>query len=196
MKRILVALPLAGMMFAAPGAFAQSAPPTATGEAPPQLGEQAKQDRLQPKRGDCVDLTDGAAAGAQQQTGDNADAAADTGNETDKATAAIGGAAEEVARAPAQSETQPVAGPDAGTAPGGSGSSAWTGGLGGSDIGTSQAKELDSSPKKDHPPVASGLDPISGETAAEGPQAPATLDGDAAMTPTAPATESSKETPC
>lgn len=71
-----------------------------------------------------------------------------------------------------ESETPPASGPDSGTAPGGSGSSGWTGGLGGSDIGTSQAEELDTSPQQDHPAVATGLDPISGETAVEGPQAP------------------------
>ena len=82
------------------------------------------------------------------------------------------------------SETQPVTGPDAGTAPGGSGSSGWTGGLGGSDIGTSQAEELDSSPQQDHPQVASGLDPISGETAVTGPQAPPPANDGAQTTPT------------
>lgn len=70
------------------------------------------------------------------------------------------------------SETPPAAGPNSGTAPGGAGSSGWTGGTGGSDIGTSQSEEVDSSPQQDHPAVASGLDPITGETAVEGPQAP------------------------
>lgn len=70
------------------------------------------------------------------------------------------------------SETPPAAGPNSGTAPGGAGSSGWTGGTGGSDIGTSQSEEVDSSPQEDHPAVASGLDPITGETAVEGPQAP------------------------
>lgn len=71
------------------------------------------------------------------------------------------------------SETPPVEGADAGTAPGGSGSSGWTGGLGGSDIGTSQSDSLDSSPNEDqHPEIASGLDPISGETAVTGPASP------------------------
>ncbi len=71
------------------------------------------------------------------------------------------------------SETQPVEGEGSGTAPGGSGSSGWTGGLGGSDIGTSQSEPLPSSvTQAPHPEVAGGLDPISGETAVTGPASP------------------------
>lgn len=74
---------------------------------------------------------------------------------------------------PSVSETQPVEGEDSGTAPGGSGSSGWTGGLGGSNIGTSQAEPLPSSvTQAPHPEVAGGLDPISGETAVTGPASP------------------------
>lgn len=79
----------------------------------------------------------------------------------------------EPANGPSVSETQPVEGADSGTAPGGSGSSGWTGGLGGSDIGTSQAEPLPTSlVQAPHPEVASGLDPISGETAVTGPASP------------------------
>ncbi|WP_209737617.1 hypothetical protein [Aureimonas populi] len=71
------------------------------------------------------------------------------------------------------SETEPVEGASSGTAPGGSGSSGWTGGLGGSDIGTSQSETSpDSVQRGEHPQVAGGLDPISGETATTGPASP------------------------
>lgn len=40
--------------------------------------------------------------------------------------------------APAEAPTQPDKGPQAGTEPGGAGSTGWTGGTGGSQIGTSQ----------------------------------------------------------
>ena len=66
------------------------------------------------------------------------------------------------------SETEPARGPDSGTAPGGAGSTGWTGGLGGSDIGTSQQDEQTPAPTPP-PPVASGLDPIAGTTHGEGP---------------------------
>lgn len=68
----------------------------------------------------------------------------------------------------AGSETAPTRGPDSGTAPGNAGSSGWTGGLGGSDIGTSQQDEETPSPTP-HPAVASGLDPIAGTTKSDGP---------------------------
>lgn len=148
MKRILFALPLAGMMMTAPLAFAQTTTPSpaATAPATPPVAVQPAQPQTDqpqpeaPKPGDCSDKSE------------------------DVQTSAAPGDSE--------SATPPVAGPDSGTAPGGAGSSGWTGGLGGSDIGTSQAEELDSSPQQDHPEVATGLDPISGETAVEGPQAP------------------------
>jgi len=164
MKRLMLALPIAGLMMTAPLAYAQQ-PAPAPSQAPAQAPDseqpaQATGD-VRPKDDaaqdtSCVDLTNGVAPG-----------------ETDGKEAA--GAPEgEVTEAPGDnaSETDPVEGADSGTAPGGSGSSGWTGGLGGSDIGTSQSEELDSSPDQDHPAVASGLDPISGETAVEGPQAP------------------------
>ncbi|MET3792490.1 hypothetical protein [Aquamicrobium terrae] len=116
-------------------------------------------------RGDCVDLSDG-----PPRTGSTEEM--DAALTQDGKTAASGqdGATQ------SGSETEPAAGADSGTKPGGAGSSGWTGGTGGSDIGTSQTEELDSSPQQDHPAVASGLDPISGETAATGPQGPAKPD--------------------
>ena len=168
MKRLILALPIAGLMMTAPLAYAQQPTPAQApaaqaptdvptqapaGEQPAQASDNAQptDPAAEPKNTSCVDLsegnTDGQAAGEQEG---------------------------EVAAAPGEnaSETEPVQGSDSGTAPGGSGSSGWTGGLGGSDIGTSQSEELETSPDQDHPAVASGLDPISGETAVEGPKAP------------------------
>ncbi len=52
-----------------------------------------------------------------------------------------------------------------GTSPGTAGSSGWTGGLGGSYIGTAPKGPTPQSPS-DHPATASGLDPIKGAAAA------------------------------
>src|SRR5690606_10060014 len=113
---------------------------------------------------DCVDLGETRTATASELNNGLETSSMNEGSEgSGKVSAADG---------QSSSETQPVEGADSGTAPGGAGSSGWTGGLGGSDIGTSQAEELPTSPQQDHPPVASGLDPISGETAVEGPKAP------------------------
>jgi len=175
MKRPLLVLPLACAMMTSPLAFAQTPPteqapvqgaPAQQGQAQNQ-GAPAQQGQAQKKSADCVDLTEGAApAGTAQEMTSALKAPPDGDNKPNsgKVAAAPGASA---------SETHPVVGPDAGTAPGGSGSSGWTGGLGGSDIGTSQTKELNSSPQQEHPAVATGLDPISGKTAVEGPQAPA-----------------------
>lgn len=72
-----------------------------------------------------------------------------------------------------EAETPPAAGPDSGTAPGGSGSSGWTGGMGGSMIGTSPSEETEESPQ-DQPAVATGLDPIEGGGAVAQQKPPAT----------------------
>lgn len=203
MKRSLFALPLAGAMMTASLVYAQTPPPAAapqTDQTEPAApaGDAASattQDETQPERGDCIEP---AGQSATNGSTDDMQASLETAEDADEpATEADAPAAddepepenaagEEASAEQSESETQPVAGPDAGTAPGGSGSSGWTGGLGGSDIGTSQSEELDSSPQQEHPEVASGLDPISGETAVEGPQAPAEPDEDAAVTPTAP----------
>jgi hypothetical protein len=155
MTRMMIALPLAGAMMTASLAYAQSVPAQA-----PTAPLATTNEAAQPEGADCVDI--GAADGSADQ--ENPAAA--------EAVSGADGAA--LTRAPGEnaSETAPVAGADSGTAPGGAGSSGWTGGLGGSDIGTSQSEELDTSPQQNHPPVATGLDPISGETAVEGPQAP------------------------
>jgi hypothetical protein len=58
----------------------------------------------------------------------------------------------------AQPATPPARGPDAGTAPGGMGSTGWSGGTGGSYIGTSPAGATSASPNA-QPPTAQGLDP-------------------------------------
>jgi hypothetical protein len=55
--------------------------------------------------------------------------------------------------------TPPGAGGKEGTRPGDSGSTGWTGGLGGSYIGTTQAGPNPSSPSQ-HPETATGLDPM------------------------------------
>ncbi|WP_024585338.1 hypothetical protein [Aliihoeflea sp. 2WW] len=210
MKRSLFALPLAGAMMTASLVYAQTPPPAAAPQADQTepaapAGEAASattQDETQPERGDCIEP---AGQSATDGSTDDMQASLETAEDADEPAAAVdspateadapaaddepepeNAAGEEASAEQSESETQPVAGPDAGTAPGGSGSSGWTGGLGGSDIGTSQSEELDSSPQQEHPEVASGLDPISGETAVEGPQAPAQPDEDAAVTPTAP----------
>ncbi len=170
MKSMLIGLPLAGAMMTASLALAQTTPPVA-GQAAEQAAP-AQNETAQPERGDCIERASD--AGASGTKNDDMQASLD---------AAEG---EQESASGSTSETQPVAGEDAGTAPGGAGSSGWTGGLGGSDIGTSQSEELDSSPQQDPPAVASGLDPISGETAVEGPQAPPPVDDGAATTPTAP----------
>jgi hypothetical protein len=54
--------------------------------------------------------------------------------------------------------TPPAQGPDAGTSPGGDGSTGWTGGTGGSNIGTTPSGPTPASPTE-HPETASGLDP-------------------------------------
>lgn len=198
MKRSLLALPLAGVMMTASLAYAQTTPPAAATPPADQAEPAAPaggtvsatpQDEARPERGDCAEPAgQSASAGSTEEmqaaldADEEADAAAPQSDEANRA-----GPADEAASArQSEAETQPVAGPDAGTAPGGAGSTGFTGGLGGSNIGTSQSEELDSSPQQDHPKVASGLDPISGETAIKGPQAPAELDEDAAVTPTAP----------
>ncbi|MEO3385303.1 hypothetical protein [Mesorhizobium sp. CAU 1741] len=184
MKRFLFALPLAGtMMMTAPLAFAQSAPPT--GNDAPTAAVEEQQDMDDAARGDCVDLSSAVApTKSARELHDSLDDAAPDHEASAEETASAD--TDDVESAGSESETQPVAGADSGTAPGGSGSTGWTGGLGGSDIGTSQSEELDSSPQQNHPQVASGLDPISGETAIQGPQAPSEPDEDAAVTPTAP----------
>lgn len=179
MNRLMIGLPLAGAMLTASLALAQtpapSQPTPTTEQAAP--GDPAQGAEGAAERDDCA--PDGTAA---------------TGGSTDEMQAALGdeaSGADQEATPPAsaaesESETQPVAGPDAGTAPGGAGSTGFTGGLGGSNIGTSQSEELDTSPQQNHPEVASGLDPISGETAVTGPQAPEPEDDGAQTTPTAP----------
>jgi hypothetical protein len=63
---------------------------------------------------------------------------------------------------PDEPATAPVAGPNSGTAPGGAGSTGWSGGTGGSNIGTSPHAPSPGSPTE-QPPTATGLDPIKGE---------------------------------
>lgn len=162
MRRLLFGLPLAGAMMTASIAYAQTNVPSAL-----------LTDDVQRKGTGCVDLEDAAAPNGSTE---DMQAQIQGRNEGD----------EDASAGQSASETPPMAGPDAGTTPGGSGSSGWTGGLGGSDIGTSQSEQLESSPAPEPPAVASGLDPITGETAVEGPQAPAEPDEDAQVTPTAP----------
>lgn len=160
MNRMNLALPLIGAMMTASLAYAQTTPPAPTPAPAAQEPAATTNEATQPEGADCVDV-----------------GAADVGSE--------------VARAPGDnaSETEPVQGADSGTAPGGAGSTGWTGGTGGSDIGTSQAEELPTSPQE-HPKVASGLDPISGETKVEGPKAPPPPPAPApAAAPVAPAAE-------
>ena len=59
---------------------------------------------------------------------------------------------------PAASATPPTSGPNSGTSPGGMGSTAWSGGTGGSYVGTAPAGGRPSSPNP-QPDTASGLDP-------------------------------------
>lgn len=59
--------------------------------------------------------------------------------------------------APAQAATPPAQGKDSGTAPGGMGSSGWSGGTGGSYIGTNPQGSASGSSAQ--PPAAQGLDP-------------------------------------
>jgi len=202
MRRLLIGLPLAGAMMTASIAYAQTPPSPNTATEPPAASstdepaggdtDATQQDGVQPERADCVDLTEGQATQGttdEMQTRLRSDDGAGAGTEaapaddttTQTETEGQVNASEEEST----SETPPVEGSDSGTAPGGSGSSGWTGGLGGSDIGTSQSEELETSPAPEPPAVASGLDPISGETAVEGPQAPPPPPADdAAATPT------------
>ena len=59
---------------------------------------------------------------------------------------------------PTVAATPPAQGSGSGTAPGGMGSTAWSGGTGGSFIGTNPQGPTHASPTE-HPPVAKGLDP-------------------------------------
>lgn len=165
MSRMLFALPLAGAMMTATVAYAQVSPPVVQ---QPPAAEPAQTETLAPTQGnpstDCVDTGE-----AQTSTAEGVAKSLDASSTPTEGSEGSGQVS--AAEGDSASETQPVQGADSGTAPGGAGSSGWTGGLGGSDIGTSQAQELPSSPQE-HPAVASGLDPISGETAVEGPQAP------------------------
>jgi hypothetical protein len=63
--------------------------------------------------------------------------------------------------APAQPATPPDQGKDAGTAPGGMGSSGWSGGTGGSYIGTNPQGSASGSSSQ--PATAQGLDPTAGK---------------------------------
>lgn len=194
MRRLLIGLPLAGAMMTASIAYAQTPPPpqqevpaTPSAEEPTDdSSETTEQDGVQPERADCVDLADEQTAEGttdEMQARLQSDDGAGAGTEIAPSESADDPEGQaDVSEEEASSETPPVEGPDAGTAPGGSGSSAWTGGLGGSDIGTSQSEELETSPAPEPPAVASGLDPISGETAVEGPQAPPPAE-DAAASP-------------
>lgn len=60
--------------------------------------------------------------------------------------------------APTQAATPPVKSPSSGTAPGDSGSTGWSGGTGGSNIGTSADGPTSGSPTS-QPETAKGLDP-------------------------------------
>ena len=62
--------------------------------------------------------------------------------------------------APQQPATPPAQGQDSGTAPGGMGSTAWSGGTGGSHIGTTPSGPTPASPDN-QPATAQGLDPTS-----------------------------------
>ncbi|NNM72451.1 hypothetical protein [Enterovirga aerilata] len=64
--------------------------------------------------------------------------------------------------APAQPATPPSQGKDAGTAPGGMGTSGWTGGLGGAYVGTNPQGSASGSSSQ--PATAQGLDPTSGKS--------------------------------
>lgn len=59
---------------------------------------------------------------------------------------------------PAHPATPPAQGADSGTKPGGDGSTAWSGGTGGSYIGTSPGAPTPASPT-DHPPTVQGVNP-------------------------------------
>lgn len=67
------------------------------------------------------------------------------------------------AEPPQEAATPPPSGPSSGTAPGADGSTAWTGGTGGSYIGTSPSAPTPGSPDK-HPETVKGANPV--------PQAP------------------------
>jgi len=69
---------------------------------------------------------------------------------------------------PAEASTPSTEGPSSGTAPGNAGSSGWTGGIGGSNIDTSQAGPQKGSPS-DQPATASGLDPTKPQAASAKP---------------------------
>ena len=62
------------------------------------------------------------------------------------------------AEPPQEAATPPPSGPSSGTAPGADGSTAWTGGTGGSYIGTSPGAPTPGSPDK-HPETVKGVDP-------------------------------------
>lgn len=154
MRRLLLVLPVAGAMMTASLAFAQTSAPATTAQtedrpagsdtaASDREAPPAARDEARPKRGGCVNLSGVAPSGSADEM---QAALAENGNE-----AAPQGTGEREAAA----ETRPASGANAGTAPGGS------------DIGTSQSEE----PRQEHPAMASGLDPISGETAFERPQA-------------------------
>lgn len=169
MSRMLFALPLAGVMMTTAVAYAQVTPPAAEQPSAAALPLQPGQtEKTAPGAGnasaDCVDIGETRTATASELNNALEGSSSNEGSDASGQVSAAEGQS--------SSETQPVEGADSGTAPGGAGSSGWTGGLGGSDIGTSQAEELPTSPQQDHPAVASGLDPISGETAVEGPKAP------------------------
>lgn len=59
---------------------------------------------------------------------------------------------------PTQPATPPAQGPDSGTRPGGDGSTAWSGGTGGSHIGTTPGAPTPASPTS-HPPTVQGANP-------------------------------------
>lgn len=59
---------------------------------------------------------------------------------------------------PQQPATPPAHGSGSGTAPGGMGSTGWSGGTGGSHIGTAPSGTTPGSPQP-HPPTVQGLDP-------------------------------------
>ena len=59
---------------------------------------------------------------------------------------------------PKEAATPPAQGPSSGTAPGGMGSTAWSGGTGGSYVGTHPGAPTASSPNA-QPATAGGLDP-------------------------------------
>lgn len=60
--------------------------------------------------------------------------------------------------APTTAATPPAQGPSSGTAPGGMGSSGWSGGTGGSYVGTNPQGATPASPSS-QPATATGLDP-------------------------------------